>query len=246
MDTDAPASSVTGPGGVDASQMLATIQRIVEFGVRRPGYAQSLAVERWLEAAWQEAGLTELGESRCRRTAGSQPAPPSPLRTVHSRSRFPIPYTAWTPTASLEAPSCLCGERHRRGFGGGRIARPDCGDLEARFAQLTGSALKQGASFIRDAGQTIPNGPLHAANWLIKNFPAYYEAQKRGAVGFIGLLVDSPTDGCEFSSAPTMAGSGSARCVGGPRARGVRARPRAGRATLAVDQSGQVRGGGVA
>jgi hypothetical protein len=70
--------------------------------------------------------------------------------------------------------------------------------LEARFTELTGAALKRGASFVRDAGQTIPDGSLHAANWLIRNFPAYYEAQKRGAIGFIGLLVDSPTDGCEF------------------------------------------------
>jgi hypothetical protein len=198
METHAPATSVTGPGGFDARQMLATIRRVVEFGVRRPGYAQSLAVERWLEGAWQEAGLTEVRR---------EPVPVNcwePARTILAMADgtqevpcFPIPYTAWTPTDGLEAQAAFLGN----GMAGdlervdlrGRIAV-----LEARFAELPGAALKQGASFIRDAGQTIPDGPLHAANWLIKNFPAYYEAQKRGAVGFIGLLVDSPTDGCEF------------------------------------------------
>ena len=51
METRAPASSGTGPGGFDARQMLATIQRIVGFGVRRPGYAQSQEVER-LKITW--------------------------------------------------------------------------------------------------------------------------------------------------------------------------------------------------
>src|SRR5437763_4513 len=63
---------------------------------------------------------------------------------------------------------------------------------------MTGTALKQGSFFIRDPHQSISNGPLHVANWLIRNFDAYYEAQKRGATAIIGLLVDSPIDGCEF------------------------------------------------
>src|SRR5947199_411766 len=37
-----------------------------------------------------------------------------------------------------------------------------------------------------------------SSGWLIGNVDAYYEAQKRGAPAIIGLLVDSPTDGCEF------------------------------------------------
>src|ERR1035441_10751185 len=84
METHAPTSSVTGPGGFDASQMLATIQRIVGFGVRRPGYAQSLAVELWLEAAWQEAGLTEVRQE-------------------------PVPVNCWEPTrtALITADSAL-------------------------------------------------------------------------------------------------------------------------------------------
>ena len=198
METHPATSSVTGPGQFDTSQMLATIQRIVGFGVRRPGYAQSLAVEQWLEAAWQEAGLTEIRR---------EPVPVNcwePTRTALATADgtldlpcFPIPYTAWSPAAGLEAPAAFVGNGSADDFKGvelrGRIAV-----LEARFTELTGAALKRGASFVRDAGKTIPDGSLHAANWLIRNFPAYYEAQRRGAVGFIGLLVDSPTDGCEF------------------------------------------------
>ena len=102
METHAPTPSVAGPGGYDAGQMLATIKRIVGFGVRRPGYAQSLAVERWLEGALQEAGLTEVRR---------EPVPVNcweptctGLTTVDGAIEvpsFPIPYTAWTPTAGF-------------------------------------------------------------------------------------------------------------------------------------------------
>jgi hypothetical protein len=70
--------------------------------------------------------------------------------------------------------------------------------VEARFAELPGAALKRGSFFIRDERRSIPDGPLHVANWLIRNFEAYYEAQERGAAGFVGLLVDSASDGCDF------------------------------------------------
>jgi len=70
--------------------------------------------------------------------------------------------------------------------------------FEARFGEVTGVALKQRSLFTHDEHQSVSDGPLHVANWLIRNFDAYYEAQKRGATGIIGLLVDSPTDGCEF------------------------------------------------
>ena len=117
MEPRAPTPSVAGPGGYDAGQMLATIQRIVGFGVRRPGYAQSLAVERWLEAAWQEAGLTEVRR---------EPVPVNcwePTRTALATADdalevpcFPIPYTAWTPTAGLEAQAVFLKTGQTRGW----------------------------------------------------------------------------------------------------------------------------------
>jgi hypothetical protein len=178
--------------------MLSWIRRIVGFGTRRPGYPQSLQVEGWLENLLREFGLEEVRR---------EPVPvicwePSMTSLALTEGAlelpcFPIPYTSWTPTAGVEAPTVFLGDGHLEDFEGvdfrGRIVV-----LEARFAEFSGVSLKQGSFFIRDAQQSIPDGPLHAANWLIRNFQAYYEAQKRGAVGFIGLLVDSPTDGCDF------------------------------------------------
>ena len=179
-------------------EMLGWIRRIVGFGMRRPGYPQSLQVEQWLERMFREFGLT-----RVRRE-------PVPLNYWEPQAAslgfvvggiklpcFPIPYTAWTTPAGIESPTVFVGEGKSEEFQAlevrGRIAV-----AHMRFAELMGAALKKGAHFICDANQSVPDGPLHVANWLIRNFPAYYEAQQRGAVGFIGLLVDSPTDGCDF------------------------------------------------
>ena len=179
-------------------EMLGWIRRIVGFGTRRPGYPQSLEVERWLEAMFQEFGLAEVRR---------EPVPVNfwePLTTSLEFTDdaielpcFPIPYTAWTDARGVEASTAFVGEGTPEDFKGvdvrGRIAVVDM-----RFSDFPGAALKRGAQFVHDANQSIPDGPLHVANWLIRNFPAFYEAQRAGAVGFIGLLVDSPTDGCDF------------------------------------------------
>jgi len=179
-------------------EMLGWIRRVVGFGTRRPGYPQSLQVEHWLEIVFREFGLAEVRR---------EPVPVNywePLTTSLEFAAdatefpcFPIPYTAWTASAGIASPTVFVGEGKPEEFQAlevrGRIAVADI-----RFAELAGAALKRGAHFICDANQSVPDGPLHVANWLIRNFPAYYEAQKRGAVGFIGLLVDSPTDGCDF------------------------------------------------
>ena len=179
-------------------EMLGWIRHIVGFGTRRPGYPQSLQVEQWLEATFREFGLAEVRR---------EPVPVNywePVTTALEFPKdavelpcFPIPYTGWTSAAGLEAPTSFVGEGSSEDFQHvdlhGRIAVADM-----RFADLPGAALKKNACFIRDAGQSIPDGPLHVANWFIRNFQTYFEAQRRGAVGFIGLLVDSPTDGCDF------------------------------------------------
>ena len=178
--------------------MLGWIRRIVGFGIRRPGYPQSLQVEGWLEDTFREFGLVDIRR---------EPVPvncwePTTMAVVFPAEGiefpcFPIPYTAWTGSAGVEAAMIFVGEGKPEELAAmelrGRIVV-----AEARFAELPGAALKRGARFIRDAKQSVPDGPLHAANWLIRNFPVYYEAQRRGAIGFIGLLVDSPTDGCDF------------------------------------------------
>ena len=178
--------------------MLGWIRRIVGFGTRRPGYSQDLEVERWLEATFRQLGLGQVRR---------EPVPVNdwePLSTTLEFPAaalelpcFPIPYTRWTSPDGLVAPLAFVAEGTPENFQqadvGGRIVV-----AEMRFAALTGAALKKGARFICDQNHSIPDGALHVANWLIRNFPAYYEAQQRGAAGFVGLLVDSPTDGCDF------------------------------------------------
>jgi len=182
----------------DSGEMLAWIRRIVAFGIRRPGYPQSLQVEHWLEKTLREFGLAEVRQ---------EPVPvncwqPSATTTTFAQRGlelpcFPVPYTAWTANTGTEAPMAFIGEGKPEDFQG--IDLRDCiAVFEARFDEVTGAALKQRSLFVRDQHQSVSDGPLHVANRLIRNFDAYYEAQKRGAIGIIGLLVDSPTDGCEF------------------------------------------------
>ena len=179
-------------------EMLGWIRQIVGFGTRRPGYPQSLQVEQWLEAKFREFGLREIHR---------EPVPVNYWKPAVTSLTFPaiavelpcfpVPYTSWTATEGIEARMVFLGEGspeelQRVNLRGAIVV------VHMRFADLPGAALKRNARFIHDANQSIPNGPLHAANWLIRNFPVYYEAQQRGAVGFIGLLVDSPTDGGDF------------------------------------------------
>lgn len=179
-------------------EMLGWIRRIVGFGTRRPGYPQSLQVEQWLEARFREFGLAEVRREpvpvNCWEPAVSALTFSEPALELPC---FPIPYTAWTAAEGLATPLAFVDEGSPEEFQRGDL-RGSIAVANMRFANLPGAALKRGAQFIRDANQSVPDGPMHVANWMIRNFPAYYEAQQRGAVGFIGLLVDSPTDGCDF------------------------------------------------
>lgn len=178
--------------------MLSWIRHLVGFGTRRPGYPQSLKVEQWLAATFRERGLVEVRAEPVP-VNGWVPTKTS-LRFTADGSElpvFPIPYTAWTSAAGVNAPTVFIGEGRAEELAAADL-RGKIAVAEMRFADLPGAALKNGARFIRDAQQSIPNGPLHVANWLIRNFPVYYAAQQRGAIGFIGLLVDSPVDGCDF------------------------------------------------
>jgi hypothetical protein len=178
-------------------EMLGWIRSIVGFGTRRPGYPQNLQVEEWLEKKLQEFGFAEVRR---------EPVPvnywePRTTSLAFGADRefpcFPIPYTAWTEAKGIESPTVFVGDGKPEDIRTADL-RGHIVVTEMRFAELTGVALKNGAHFICDAAKSIPDGPLHVANWLIRNFPVYYEAQQRGAAGFIGLLVDSPTDGCDF------------------------------------------------
>src|SRR6266566_3321190 len=198
MEVAAHKASEADAAVSDRAEMLAWIRRIVAFGIRRPGYPQSLQVEHWLEQTLREFGLAEVRREpvpvNCwQPSITGMTLVQSPLELPC----FPVPYTGWTANAGIQGPMAFLGEGRPEDFQRvelhGRIAV-----FEARFGEVTGAALKQRSLFVRDAHQSVADGPLHVDNWLIRNFDSYYEAQKRGATGIIGLLVDSPTDGCEF------------------------------------------------
>src|SRR2546425_1988700 len=154
-----PSSVASCEAGLGA--MLSWIRRIVGFGTRRPGYPQSLQVEQWLEETLCQFGLKQV----CR-----EPVPVNrwePFVTSLALADgavelpcFPIPYTAWTSHDGIEAQTAFLGEGRPEDFERlelrGRIVV-----LEARFAELSGAALKHGSFFVRDAHQSIPDGPLH-------------------------------------------------------------------------------------
>ena len=185
------------PGLFDSAEMLAWIRHIVAFGIRRPGYPQSLKVEQWLEEIFGEFGLSNV---RREPVPVNYWQPSVTSLTIEGALRvpcFPVPYTAWTSAAGLEAPLAFLAQGALDDFQSvpvkGRVAV-----IEMRFGEITGSGLKASSLFVRDRHQSIPDGTLHVANWLIRNFDAYYEAQKRGAIAVVGLLMDSPTNGSEF------------------------------------------------
>lgn len=193
-------TALPSPGELPAfspGPMLDWIRRITGFGIRRPGYAQGLEVEKYIEACFTRFGLRDVRR---------EPVPVNHWEPAATTLRvgaadaelpcFPIPYTAWTDPGGIEAELAYIGDGTPDDFDeadvAGKIVVAD-----ARFGELSAAALKTGAFFVRDPGQTIPDGPLHAANWLIHNFAAYYEAQARGAKAFLGVLADSPVDGCD-------------------------------------------------
>jgi hypothetical protein len=187
-----------GSAAPSLGEMLGWIRQIVGFGARRPGYPQSLQVEQWLEAKFREFGLAEVRREpvpvNCWEPLATSLAFPANAVELPC---FPVPYTSWTAAPGIEAATAFVTEGSAEEFQRGDL-RERIVVANMRFAELPGAALKRGARFILDGNHSIPDGPMHVANWLIRNFPAYYEAQRRGAVGFIGLLVDSPTDGCDF------------------------------------------------
>ncbi len=173
------------------------IQEIVAFGVRRPGSPENLAAEQYLVQKFKEFGLAD---THCEPVPvnywASQSVELSVVKSGKKIDCFAVPYTAWTSAEGIEAEAVY--------IGNGSEAELDAVDLtgklavfDVRFSMLSGAMLRSGSHFVHDPGQTIPDGPMHVANWLIENFAAYYEVQRRGGVGLVGMLSDSPIDGSE-------------------------------------------------
>ena len=174
------------------------IQEIVDLGIRRPGSPENHATEQYLVNKFEEFGLVDIKKE------------PIPLNYWAHRSTelsiantgkkigsFSVPYTAWTSDEGLTAEAVYIGH--------GSQAELDAVDLKGKiavldvqFSVLSGAMLRSGTHFEYDPGKTIPDGPLHVANWLIVNFNTIYEVQRRGGVAMLGILNDSPIDGPDF------------------------------------------------
>lgn len=188
---------IAGPP-VRREEMLKWIEEICAFGIRRPGYPANRAAEKYIAQKFHEFGIPEIAE---------EPVPThcwTPVQTAlslgPSKTEIPcagIPYTAWTGEEGVEAELVFVGEGGLETLEGldlrGKIAV-----FEARFGDLSAAMMKQGAIEVFDPGGNIPDGIIHKANWLIMNFAVYYELQVRGADAAVGLLVDSPIDGCSY------------------------------------------------
>ena len=174
------------------------IQQIVDLGIRRPGSPENLATEQFLTEKFIEFGLAEIhGEPIPVNYWKPEKVELSVVESDQSIACSAVPYTAWTQPTGITAETVYVGH--------GSQAELDAVDLkgklavlDVKFSVLTGAMLRSGTHFLHDPGDTIPEGPLHVANWLLENFPAYYEIQQRGAAGLIGILRESPIDGPDF------------------------------------------------
>jgi len=149
----------------------------------------------WLEQKLNEFGLANVGREpvpvNCWEPSRTTLCFQSELQDIPC---FAIPYTSWTPSGGIAAEAAYLGEGTGADFDAVDVAGK-LAVVDARFGELSAAMLRAGAHFVYDPDQTIPDGTLHAANWLITNFAAYYRAKRRGAAGFVGLLRDSPVDG---------------------------------------------------
>ncbi|MCG3196533.1 MAG: hypothetical protein GHCLOJNM_01009 [bacterium] len=179
------------------SEMVRWIEEVVSFGTRRPGSPADLRTEEYIAQLYASFGLERVEKEpvpvNCCRSDRAELALPDGSRVPACS----VPYTAWTPAAGIEAPCVLLGSGTPEEIADAEV-RGKIVVVEARFADFSAAFLKQHATHIHDTDNTIPDGILHKANWLITNFSAYYAAHARGAVALVGILVDAPIDGCEY------------------------------------------------
>ena len=183
---------------VTSKEMMDWIEKILTFGIRRPGFPGDLATEDFVAERYSEFGLENVVK---------EPVPTNCWKSEkvelilgNDKQEVPctgIPYTAWTPEKGITAEMVFVGEGSPEELEGKDLAGKIV-VFDARFGDLSAAMLKQAAIDVFDPDSNIPDGVLHKANWLITNFTSYYLFQLRKAAAVVGLLVDSPIDGCSY------------------------------------------------
>ena len=158
------------------ANMLGEIERIVSFGIRRPGYDEALRTEQHLLDRFNELGLRD---TRLELVPVNYWQPVASRLSVGDAATdipcFAVPYTDWTADEGVQAEAVYVGNGPDEAFDSAHVTdRIVVADMQ--FGELNAAHLKAGSMFIHDPGDTIPDGPLHCANWLIPNFRAYYES----------------------------------------------------------------------
>lgn len=175
-----------------ASQMLADIEVILRFGIRRPGYHADRQAEAWAAERLAELGLRDVAAEPVQLQTW-QPGQASldvwslgdSARTQHFDG-FALPYTQ----------ACTDLERDLVTFDAA-VARDQIVVEPLSLLQLPQSAMREAATFAYDPTgelatlvQTLPFGP---------HFNAVGDAAvAAGAAGYVGLLTGVPWRTCRY------------------------------------------------
>ncbi|MDF1564647.1 MAG: M28 family peptidase [Deltaproteobacteria bacterium] len=181
----------------DREQMRRWILQQIGLGPRRAGSPAGRTNEDLLMAT-----LGSLGLERVRR---------EPIPVVHSKAErwglevgandeklslkgFPIPFTAFTPDTGVSG-RLVFADRHKlfqRGDWRGAIVVAEIG-----FPELDVAMLLKIASGVHDPDDSLAE-VKHPATWVRLGWHLYHLAARKGAAGFVGVLVDQPGGSAEM------------------------------------------------
>jgi len=176
-----------------ASQMLADIEVILGFGIRRPGYHADRQAEAWAAERFAELGLRDVAAEPVQLQmwrpgqASLDVWPLGDTARAQHFDGFALPYTQ----------ACKDLERDLVTFDAAAAARDQIVVEPLSLLQLPQSALREAATFAYDpAGelatlvQTLPFGP---------HFNTVGDAAvAAGAAGYVGLLTGVPWRTCRY------------------------------------------------
>jgi Peptidase family M28 len=173
--------------------MMAEIETIVGFGIRRPGYAADQRAAEWAARRFSELGLLDValepvalpmwepGEARL------DVWPADDVAAVEKFTGFALPYTR----------GCVDLERDLVPLDATDVRRDQIVVEPLSFMELPQSLMRDGATFIYDPDgdfdtlvQTLPFGPR-----LNQVADAAVEA---GAAGYVGMLTGLPWETCSY------------------------------------------------